>query len=111
MVVVDKKKSFYCSDAAGRSKGTKKWAGTTKKDGGKDFADTDQRFAINAGVQFFTPDEYFLGADPLVLDSQVCPGLDPSLFEYTRGCLYKSVREFSQRASQTEMVVLVGSPG
>jgi len=107
MVVVDKEKSFYCGDAAGRPEGTKQWAKTTKKD----FADTDRRFAMNAGVQFFTPEEYFLGADPLALDSQVCPGLDPSLVEYTKGCAYKSVREFSQRALQTEMVVLVGSPG
>lgn len=48
---VDKKKSFYCGDAAGRPKTA------TRK---KDFSDTDRKFAINIGIGFKTPDELFL---------------------------------------------------
>ncbi|KAL5514211.1 hypothetical protein ACEPAG_2299 [Sanghuangporus baumii] len=44
-VVIDKGKSFFVGDAAGR-KG--------------DFASTDRKFAENIGVKFCTPEEYFL---------------------------------------------------
>ncbi|GMF16762.1 unnamed protein product [Phytophthora lilii] len=50
--VIDKQASFYCGDAAGRPK----IVGRTK-----DFAATDYKFALNAGVRFFTPEDLFLG--------------------------------------------------
>ena len=40
---------LYVGDAAGRP---------------KDFADSDRHFAINAGVKFQTPEEFFLGTGP-----------------------------------------------
>jgi bifunctional polynucleotide phosphatase/kinase len=42
----DKEKSFYCGDAGGRI---------------GDFADTDRKFAINLGINFYTPDNFFDG--------------------------------------------------
>ncbi len=46
-----KSTSFYVGDAAGRL------ALNGKK---KDFSDSDKKFAINVGVNFFTPEQFFL---------------------------------------------------
>jgi len=48
------KKSFYCGDAAGRTKEQNK-NGTKKKD----HNDTDYKFAINCGLNFYTPEHMF----------------------------------------------------
>ncbi|TKY86240.1 hypothetical protein EX895_005065 [Sporisorium graminicola] len=46
-VKVDVKESFFVGDAAGRKKT-------------RDHQDTDLKWALNAGLTFFTPEEYFL---------------------------------------------------
>lgn len=46
------KESFYCGDAAGRPK-------TATRP--KDFNDTDLKFALNVGLPFLTPEQFFLG--------------------------------------------------
>jgi len=51
------KLSFYCGDAAGRAKGYIKGRN-------KDFNITDRYFASNIGIQFYTPEEIFLGMKP-----------------------------------------------
>ena len=50
-VPVSKDESFYCGDAAGRPKTSVK---------GKDFSDSDIKFAINASLPFKLPEEVFL---------------------------------------------------
>lgn len=45
---IDMEQSFFVGDAAGRS-------------GSKDHNDTDFKWALNAGLRFYTPEEYFLG--------------------------------------------------
>ncbi|KAF7302604.1 hypothetical protein HMN09_00894900 [Mycena chlorophos] len=55
-VEIDKSASFFVGDFAGRIYGD-----SGKK---KDFAGTDRKWALNVGVRFFTPEEYFLGEDP-----------------------------------------------
>jgi len=54
-VKIDYSSSFYVGDAAGRPA---KWK---DKDTKKDFSCSDRKFAHNIGVQFHTPESFFLG--------------------------------------------------
>ncbi|TFK50051.1 PNK3P-domain-containing protein [Heliocybe sulcata] len=49
-VQIDKSTSFYVGDAAGRA---------------GDHASSDRKWALNVGIPFFTPEEYFLGLKPV----------------------------------------------
>ncbi|KIL00645.1 hypothetical protein PAXRUDRAFT_29641 [Paxillus rubicundulus Ve08.2h10] len=64
-VEIDKKSSFFVGDAAGRP---------------DDFASTDRKWAINVGIPFYTPEEYFLGlpAAPYKLPGFHVSGLPPT---------------------------------
>jgi bifunctional polynucleotide phosphatase/kinase len=63
---VDYEASFFVGDAAGRP----------KRPGAKaDFSDSDRKFAINAGVRFFTPEMYFDGSTE-TLDATPLKGYD-----------------------------------
>lgn len=52
---IDIRNSFYVGDAAGRVK-------TSKEK--KDFSSSDRMFSHNISLQFYTPDEFFLGEKP-----------------------------------------------
>lgn len=52
--MLDMKESFYVGDAAGRP---------ARRGISKDFADSDYRFGINAGLKFWTPEQYFHEGD------------------------------------------------
>lgn len=64
---INKKESFYVGDAAGRKK--------TKERKNNDFSDSDRMFAINVGIDFFTPEMFFLDS------KESLPSLPKSLFE------------------------------
>ena len=57
----------------------------------KQVTDSDRRFAINAGLPFYSPEQFFLGSDPLALDPSFCPGLDPSSVPRTSASAYESI--------------------
>ncbi|XP_005990983.1 bifunctional polynucleotide phosphatase/kinase [Latimeria chalumnae] len=98
-VTVDLEESCYVGDAAGRPAN---WAPERKK---KDFSCSDRLFALNAGLRFFTPEEFFLGwkKAPFKL-----PDFDPrSLDPQARLCDPPSATLVS---ASSEVIVAVGYP-
>ncbi|GLD65645.1 bifunctional polynucleotide phosphatase/kinase [Lates japonicus] len=98
-VTVNKTTSFYVGDAAGRPEN---WAPGKKK---KDFSCSDRLFALNIGLQFHTPEEYFLGwkSAPYRL-----PEFDPRKLDSTAR-LYNPPSA-SLASNKTEVIVAVGFP-
>lgn len=98
-VTIDKTKSLFVGDAAGRPEN---WAPGKKK---KDFSCSDRLFALNIGVQFHTPEEYFLGwkCAPYSL-----PVFDPRKLD-SSARLYDPPSA-SLTSSKAEVIVAVGFP-
>ncbi|XP_016101307.1 bifunctional polynucleotide phosphatase/kinase [Sinocyclocheilus grahami] len=99
-VTVDVSQSFYVGDAAGRPAN---WAPGKKK---KDFSCSDRLFALNIGLQFQTPEEYFLGWKPAQFN---LPELDPRKLDSKRH-LYDPP-DASLTSTKQEVIVAVGFPG
>ncbi|XP_056296598.1 bifunctional polynucleotide phosphatase/kinase [Pseudoliparis swirei] len=98
-VAVDKTQTFYVGDAAGRPEN---WAPGKKK---KDFSCSDRLFALNIGVQFHTPEEYFLGWKSAPYSM---PSFDPRKLDST-AALYDPPGA-ALTAGATEVIVAVGFP-
>lgn len=91
---IDKNNSFYVGDAAGREDS---WAPQKKKD----HSSADRFFAINVGIKFYTPEEYFLKSKPV---SFSMPEFDPRnlpIFEPPKVDEYKN----------PNVILMVGGPG
>lgn len=86
---IDKSQSIFVGDAAGRPKEGKRK---------KDFSCSDRLFAMNIGIPFKTPEEYFLGA-PIATFQM--PKFDPSKMDHPTTIL--PINPTTQ-----EVVVLVG---
>ncbi|KAF1393755.1 hypothetical protein PFLUV_G00019310 [Perca fluviatilis] len=97
-MTVDKTQSFYVGDAAGRPEN---WAPGRKK---KDFSCSDRLFALNIGLQFHTPEEYFLGWKSA---PSACLILTLKIDSTAR--LYDPPSA-SLTSSKTEVIVAVGFP-
>jgi bifunctional polynucleotide phosphatase/kinase len=80
------KESFYCGDAVGR-KG--------------DFTDTDYKFALNAKLNFYTPENIFLGEKNELPELNYC-------IDFTK---QKKNVEFDFEPKEKEMIIMVGFPG
>ena len=87
----DKDKSFYVGDAAGRVAGWKQGAKA-------DFACSDRLFAINAGLKFYTPDEFFLNCKPAAFKM---PDFNPTKVESLKSAE-------THHKPDVEMVIYVG---
>ncbi|KAK9520534.1 hypothetical protein VZT92_020414 [Zoarces viviparus] len=98
-VTVDKTQTFYVGDAAGRPEN---WAPGRKK---KDFSCSDRLFALNIGLQFHTPEEYFWGwkSAPYSL-----PSFDPRKLDSTAGL--SDPPSACLTSSRPEVIVAVGFP-
>lgn len=99
-VKVDKSKSIYVGDAAGRKKG---WA----KDKPKDFSCSDRMFAANVGVKFSTPEEFFLNESPAPFEWR---SLDPCSFLQANTPISKDKDNAKYAIKKQEVVVMVGQP-
>ncbi|XP_046565049.1 bifunctional polynucleotide phosphatase/kinase-like isoform X1 [Haliotis rubra] len=90
--------SFYCGDAAGRPD---KWTQGRKKD----FSCSDRLFALNIGLKFYTPEEYFRDhkAAPFKL-----PEFDPRKLSATSEVVSPAGSSLS--SSTQEVAVLTGLP-
>ncbi|KAJ9450900.1 bifunctional polynucleotide phosphatase/kinase [Diplonema papillatum] len=99
-VAVDKSKSFYIGDAAGRTI-------TTLAGRGKDFSCSDRQFAFNSRVGFKTPEELFLGtkASPFTWGKGFIP------FQAKFGSSELETGGDIPQVLDQEVVLLVGFPG
>jgi bifunctional polynucleotide phosphatase/kinase len=92
---VDLAQSFYVGDAAGRIK-----TGKRKKD----FATSDRELAMNLGIEFKTPEQFFLQAESEAYSHDFNP------INYLSGTITGPVAPFAKKHEQ-ELVVFCGSPG
>ncbi|XP_033122810.1 bifunctional polynucleotide phosphatase/kinase-like [Anneissia japonica] len=90
--------SFYVGDAAGRPA---LWSPGKKKD----FSKSDRLFALNIGLAFHTPEEYFLGYQKARFEM---PEFDPKLLETASPLFVQSNGQLTSKSQ--EVIVLVGSP-
>jgi bifunctional polynucleotide phosphatase/kinase len=83
------KESFYCGDAAGRN---------------GDFSDTDYKFAVNAKLTFYVPEELFLGKKSKL------PAIDYCI-DFDKKNKYKTKVTYDIDPMEKEMIIMVGYPG
>ena len=94
---IDMKASYYIGDAAGRPAG---WQPGRKKD----FGCGDRKFAANVGVDFKTPEEFFLGEDPVAFEWR---SYDPTKLKEHDDNPYDAKSYIS---GDKEMILFVGYP-
>ncbi|XP_072024842.1 bifunctional polynucleotide phosphatase/kinase-like isoform X2 [Amphiura filiformis] len=97
-ISVDTVTSFFVGDAAGRPVD---WQPKKKKD----FSCSDRLFALNIGLRFFTPEEYFLGHKKAKFS---LPTFDPRRVNTDAPLLNPSTAELP--SSKQEVLLLVGYP-
>ena len=96
-IEIDLKSSVYVGDAAGRHI-------ITLANRTKDFSCSDRKFALNVGVPFQTPEEYFAGKAPAKFEWDGFGPEDIARIPHT----YPAA---TYHQSGQEMVVLMGFPG
>ncbi|XP_076338422.1 uncharacterized protein LOC143240209 [Tachypleus tridentatus] len=105
-VSIDITKSFFVGDAAGREAN---WSPGKKKD----FSCGDRLFALNLELDFFTPEEFFLGQKKVPFKK---PSFDPlnipeiPLLEMYKPPVSKRGTETLLKSSEQEVIVCVGFP-
>lgn len=92
---IAKDKSFYVGDAAGRPEN---WMPGKKKD----HSVSDRLFALNLGITFYTPDEYFLGN---TTTKYIMPEFNPSALPSPQ------IDTDMYTTNKQEMIIMVGIQG
>lgn len=103
----DKDNSFYCGDAAGRIKVGAQF---------KDFADTDYKFAVNWGIKFLTPEQFYYPKEHEQIDNRQLNlnyPFDPKTHKNNNNSKTKYVfKPFVPKDNiKNELIVLIGFPG
>ncbi|KAG8198999.1 hypothetical protein JTE90_001798 [Oedothorax gibbosus] len=105
-VAVDIDSCIYVGDAAGRPEN---WAPKKKKD----FSCADRLFALNVGLKFFTPEEFFLGQKSA---NYKMPAFDPRHIKTSPLAVKfqpppaEELNSDSVASSSSEVIVFVGFP-
>ncbi|XP_078368438.1 bifunctional polynucleotide phosphatase/kinase-like [Oculina patagonica] len=97
-IAVELKDSFYVGDAAGR---VANWAPGKNMD----FSCSDRTFAVNIGIDFFTPEEFFLNQKPAPFE---WPAFDPRLLDPNKPLLSPPTSKLQLDCQ--EVIVMVGYP-
>lgn len=99
-------KSFFCGDAAGRISASpykKKLYPSSNKG---DFSDTDIKFAMNIGIKFYTPEEFFMKEPPKMQHKLL--GIDPKKILDEN---MKNYEKYNFEPRKKEMIIMIGIPG
>lgn len=101
------KKSFFVGDAGGRiSAGTYKLKMYPSSRKG-DFSDVDRKFALNIGIEYLTPEEFYLGESSKE-SRYVLSGFDPEKFLEE---MNESDNNYEFHPRKKEMILMIGAPG
>ncbi|XP_071785539.1 uncharacterized protein [Asterias amurensis] len=99
-IKIHKDSSFYVGDAAGRPVD---WVPGKKKD----FSCSDRLFALNLGLTFHTPEEFFMGRKKNKFN---LPEFDPRKLSSTGPLLTPSSAQIPAQGHSQEVIVLSGFP-
>ena len=98
-------RSFYCGDAAGRPKPSPFRLKLHPNAITGDFSDTDHKFALNIGIRFLTPEQFYhQNEDPYTYK---LTGINPKEFVDA----LDSAPTYTFKPRSKELIIMIGQPG